>query len=186
MIDYKTPEQIVAELIERGFDLPEDYEPSSYGETFDRIDEALVQGYIGPEDVIRLMREAIEADREQRTWQVSPSDDEREALARVIRENRSIAKIMSDGYVSVIQAGDDEITDAILASDVWRNRRQGPITDEMVERACIAFTCDSAEEWFELAATYRASIWSGMRAALEAAERARSDVPSPTEQESYR
>jgi hypothetical protein len=51
----------------------------------------------------------------------------------------------------------------------WQREQPVEITDEMVERACIAFTCDSAEEWFELAATYRASIWSGMHVALEAA-----------------
>lgn len=43
------------------------------------------------------------------------------------------------------------------------------VTDEMVERACIASTCESAEEWFELASSYRASIWNVMRDALEAA-----------------
>ena len=72
---------------------------------------------------------------------------------------------------------------AFAAGAAWQREQPVEITDEMVERACIAFTCDSAEEWFELAATYRASIWSDMHAALEAAERARSAVPTTTEQE---
>jgi ArsR family metal-binding transcriptional regulator len=49
--------------------------------------------------------------------------DIREELAKVIRENRSIAKVMGDGYVSVMQAGDEEIADAILASPLLRRIR---------------------------------------------------------------
>lgn len=132
---------------------------------------------------------------------VPPSDDEREALARVIRENRSIAKIMGDGYVSVMQAGDDEIADAILASDVWRNRRQGPITDAqrhaddllwyvdyclglpMYQNAISEFGQGAVEALRMVKRTLADGLHPDAQAA---AERARSAVPSTAEQEGER
>lgn len=59
-----------------------------------------------------------------------PTDDEREALERVVEPILDAA--MGDYGGGTYE--DYAIADAILASDVWRNRRQGPITD-VIRRA---------------------------------------------------
>ena len=66
------------------------------------------------------------------------SDDEREALAeivaRAIRAGRYSGKMVAtpqprEWHNPVDLRDGRRAVDAILASDVWRNRRQGPITD---------------------------------------------------------
>lgn len=75
-----------------------------------------------------------------------PTDDERSALQKIIYTTPSIIGL----------------TDAILASDVWRNRRQGPITEAQVDAAVRA----------HYAAGGRGTTREPMRVALEAASKA--------------
>lgn len=82
-----------------------------------------------------------------------PSDDEREALARIV------ADFMQPGGYEVTES-DYTLADRIVASPVWRNRHRGLITDEAVAAAVTAYA-ECIEEGGEMAY---------MRAALEAAE----------------
>ena len=85
------------------------------------------------------------------TCTVPPTDDEREALWELIdAERRGLTRIGSGDSMS--------LTDAILASDVWRNRRQGPITDAQVQAAF--------ESWNGM---HVGTVRDRLRAALEAA-----------------
>lgn len=125
-----------------------------------------------------------------------PSDDERETLT----ELRLAAEAQRDAYARMLELGQgvgmlgvrhpemfeamlawgersenehaDTVLDLLDRLDAELLRRQGPITDEAVERAWIAYRD-------ELGPEERVR----MRAALEAAERVRSAVPSTTEQE---
>jgi hypothetical protein len=94
------------------------------------------------------------------------TDDEREALAMQFAN-----LIFEYGLRS------PDSTKALIAFEEVAAgfRRQGPITDEMVEAARRAINEEGAVLYTPI-----------IRAALEAAERARSAVPSPTEQESDR
>lgn len=87
-----------------------------------------------------------------------PTDDEREALAQVLRS------ATDDGADRT-----EEYTDAILASDVWRFCRQGPITDAQGRDAFLAFMGMDAASFAEMSPTYRAASIAQGRAALEAA-----------------
>lgn len=118
----------------------------------------------------RLRHEHARAERAT----ASATDDEREALARIVVTERIKARGLGD----LMEPRPDEIeefggptADAILAAGF---RRQGPITDEMVDAGAWAIldrnmdTADRApsKDTYDDAA-------SDARAALEAAERAR-------------
>jgi len=114
------------------------------------------------------------------------NDDDREAL----RDELAGWVIGAGYYQSMVGTSDAaEMADAILAAGF---RRLGPITDEVVEAAARALAETFGEPpylpwegWGELS---RDEFRADARAALEAAERARSAAPSPrpepTEQES--
>jgi hypothetical protein len=164
--------------------------------------------YVGPEHMAAFVewseRQEIRMDdpaekaQEVKRMSVPSSDDDdddREALAeivaRAIRAGRYSGKMVAtpqppEWHNPVDLRDGRRAVAAILASDVWRNRRQGPITDEMVDaaarsnyefqhRACREFVPDWADvpESDPFKGAYRAEA----RAALEAAERARSAVP---------
>lgn len=94
------------------------------------------------------------------------TDDEREALEDVIRD------CTSRGLTY------EQAAKFIMASDPWRNRGRGPITDEMIEAGCVGFynVPDGLASWNRLAqadSVLADKYRSGMRVALEAAEAAR-------------
>lgn len=91
-------------------------------------------------------------------WTTPPTDDEREALTE---------DALTEAVARLIQQfeGDPEewrnfrdAANAILASEVWRDRRQGPITGPAVGRA-----------WVALFANHPTITVEQVRAALEAA-----------------
>lgn len=63
-----------------------------------------------------------------------PTDDEREALAHLIADASAHPAFPRPSTAAPFNA-DYRAADAILASDAWRNRRQGPITDDDREPA---------------------------------------------------
>lgn len=76
-----------------------------------------------------------------------------------------------DPYESKVTAAELEHADWELEHYVQlRIARSRVWTDEQVEAASIAFTCESREDWEECSSTYRASILSAMRDALEATD----------------
>jgi len=94
----------------------------------------------------RASREAVTGLPERLS--VSLSDDEREALAeivaRAIRASRYSGKMVAtpqppEWHNPVDLRNGRRAVAAILASDVWRNRRQGPITDDESEALAIQF-----------------------------------------------
>lgn len=60
-----------------------------------------------------------------------PADDEREAVAKVLR--RMLEPIGGEPVTNP-----EWIATAIVSSEPWRNRHRGPITADAVERAAIA------------------------------------------------
>jgi hypothetical protein len=84
-----------------------------------------------------------------------PTDDEREAVAKVLR--RMLEPIGGEPVTNP-----EWIAAAIVSSEPWRNRHRGPVTDEMVDAATAAYE-------------YECEVASpvAMRAALEAAEATR-------------
>jgi hypothetical protein len=110
-----------------------------------------------PEALAEFLRCAIEADRAQRV-----TDDEREALARIIQGFEGDPEYWQNFR---------DAAEAILAAGF---RRQGSITDEMVDAALNAYLeLDSEAETYPAAVRWRERNGRYMRAALEAAERAR-------------
>ena len=108
-----------------------------------------------------------------------PTDDEREALDRLLDEHMAVRPQRvrewpddeaeayrelgwSEGIAAARKLQVAKARDAILASDVWRNRRQAPVTDAMLAAALNAYG-DVSTHW---------ASGVGMRDALEAAQAA--------------
>lgn len=108
------------------------------------------------------------------------SDDEREALAeivaRAIRAGRYSGKMVAtpqprEWHNPVDLRDGRRAVDAILASDVWRNRRQGPITKSAALKG-----------YYTIPEQQRKRLtFESWLAALEATERARSATTEPVE-----
>lgn len=65
-----------------------------------------------------------------------PTDDEREALSRIIDAvDEGTVTGQFERWENIFPQERDQIVEAILASPVWRNRYRGPITAEAAEAA---------------------------------------------------
>lgn len=96
-----------------------------------------------------------------------PTGDERQAITLIVRDVHNYDG--RPGFLSLSGADARRIAEAILASPVWRNRGRGPITEDVIQKACRAHHIAVWGDDLDPEHIFPAAEVAAMRAAFEAA-----------------
>lgn len=103
---------------------------------------------------------------------VTPTDDEREALARAIYSKIAFRGGDDEHYEAMRGSMYHEAADAVIALGFHRTV-QGEPSDAQIEAACLAYAADEMTrdewEWLKTQPESFQPYWDGMKAALIAA-----------------
>ena len=110
-------------------------------ERLDRLRQAgfRIEGIFGPRHTaLRALadeHERLTAPPTDAPTKTDPELERQDDAPTDVAEREALADVVDDALTSLTDTRDAcyRVADAILASDVWRNRRQGPVTNTQVE-----------------------------------------------------